>query len=521
MINRRMFLRQLGGGAAGLATMIWLPGCTGSGARQAVAGIHSPESQGVASQGLIDFHEAVNTSDLEFHSIMINRNGKLILEGWWEPFKKEYIHTLYSLSKSFTSTAVGMLYDDGKVKPSDKVISFFPDKLPAKVSDNLAAMSVHDLLTMHTGHTEDTMGKLRVGGDDWVKNFLALEVPAVPGTHFLYNTGATYMLSAIVQKVSGQNLMDFLTPRLFEPLGIVGADWEADPMGINVGGYGLRIRAQDILNFGQLYLQEGEWNGKRILSKEWVSEATRKQVNSQDNDSDWGQGYGYQFWRCKPGCYRGDGAFGQYCIVVPDKNAVIAITSETKDMAASMQLVWDHILPAMKDTPSLPDDAAAADKLRSMSAGLKLAIEGTSVATNRKDQVNGKTYQFAENSYNAQRVSFSFAGDQCEVTFEEDGKAIRFKSGAGAWVTDGEKPGNSLFALRGRTPVRTAISSHYYWSDPDTLVVTAKYVENAHHDVFTFVFSDDGLELRFGNSVSSFRGDADPRAPIRAALVDA
>jgi len=175
----------------------------------------------------------------------------------------------------------------------------------------------------------------------------------------------------------------------------------------------------------------------------------------------------------------------------------------------------------MKDTPSLPDDAAAADKLRSMSAGLKLAIEGTSVATNRKDQVNGKTYQFAENSYNAQRVSFSFAGDQCEVTFEEDGKAIRFKSGAGAWVTDGEKPGNSLFALRGRTPVRTAISSHYYWSDPDTLVVTAKYVENAHHDVFTFVFSDDGLELRFGNSVSSFRGDADPRAPIRAALVDA
>src|SRR5690606_36863081 len=122
--------RQLGGGAAGLATMIWLPGCTGSGARQAVAGINSPESQGVASQGLIDFQEVVNTSDLEFHSIMINRNGKLILEGWWEPFKKEYIHTLYSLSKSFTSTAVGMLYDDDKVKPSYKVISFFPDKLP-------------------------------------------------------------------------------------------------------------------------------------------------------------------------------------------------------------------------------------------------------------------------------------------------------------------------------------------------------------------------------------------------------
>jgi len=520
MITRRMFLRQLGGGAAGLATMVWLPGCAGT-AGEAVANIYSPESQGIASQGLIDFLEAVNTSDLEFHSIMINRNGKLVLEGWWEPFQKDYIHTLYSLSKSFTSTAVGMLYDDGKLTPADKVISFFPDKLPPKVSDNLAAMRVHDLLTMHTGHTEDTMGKLRAGGDDWVKAFLALEVPAAPGSVFLYNTGATYMLSAIVQKVSGQNLMDFLKPRLFDPLGIQGADWESDPLGINVGGYGLRIRTQDILNFGQLYLQEGEWNGKRLLSREWISEATKKQVNSQDNDSDWGQGYGYQFWRCKPGCYRGDGAFGQYCIVVPEKNAVIAITSETRDMGASMQLVWDHILPAMQDAPSLPEDAAAVEQLRAMTESLVLPITGTPVVTDRKDQVNGKTYQFADNPYKAQNVSFSFAGDMCDVTFVEDGKTIRFRSGEGAWVTDGEKPGNSLFALRGRTPVRTAISAHHHWEDADTLVVTAKYVENAHHDVFTFVFSDEGLELKFGNSVSLFRGDPDPRAAINAKLATA
>ena len=515
MINRRTFLRQLGGSAAGVATIVWLPGCAGK-ASEAVAGIYSPESQGIASQGLIDFLEAVNASDLEFHSIMINRNGKLVLEGWWEPFQKEYVHTLYSLSKSFTSTAVGMLYDDGKLKLDDKVISFFPDKLPSQVSDNLASMRVYDLLTMHTGHTEDTLGKLREGGDDWIKTFLSLDVPAAPGTHFLYNTGATYMLSAIVQKVSGQNVMNFLKPRLFEPLGIEGADWETDPHGINVGGYGLRIRTQDILNFGQLYLQQGEWKGNRLLSREWVSEATRKQVDSQDNDSDWGQGYGYQFWRCKPGCYRGDGAYGQYCIVVPEKNAVIAITSETRDMGASMQLVWDHILPAMGDTPSLPEDSAAKEKLTAMARSLILPLTKTSLATDRQEQVNGKTYQFADNTFKAERVSFSFAGDICEITVVEDGKTIQFRSGAGAWVTGGEKPGNSLFALRGRTPVKTAISSHYHWDDANTLVVTAKYVENAHHDVFTFAFSDQGLELNFGNSVSLFRDEPDPRAPISA-----
>ena len=221
---------------------------------------------------------------------MINRHGQTLLEGWWEPFRKEYIHALYSLSKSFTSTAIGLLHDEGNLSVEDRVVSFFPDKLPATVSDHLAAMRIYDLLTMHTGHDEDTMGRIASDGDDWVKTFLSLEVPKIPGTYFLYNTGATYMLSAIAQKISGQHLMDFLRPRLFEPLGVVGADWQEDPRGINFGGFGLRVRTPDILTFGQWYLQRGRWNGKQLLSSEWVAEATRKQVDSQDNDGDWGTG---------------------------------------------------------------------------------------------------------------------------------------------------------------------------------------------------------------------------------------
>jgi hypothetical protein len=405
-----------------------------------------------------------------------------------------------------------MLHDEGKISVDDKVISFFQDKLPATVSDNLAGMRVYDLLTMHTGHDADTMGRIRESGsNDWVKAFLELEVPQQPGSLFFYNTGATYMLSAIVQQVSGQNVMTYLQSRLLDPLGIVGADWEEDPHGINVGGYGMRVRTQDILNIGQLYLQKGIWEGKQLLSEKWIEDATKKQVNSQDNDGDWGQGYGYQFWRCKPGCYRGDGAFGQYCIVVPEKNAVIAITSETKDMGASMQLVWDHILPAMDDVESLPNDMGTNEKLTQLTSELSLPIVGELISDNIQSQVNGHSYTFGENPFNAKTVSFNFSDYTCTISFVEDSKTINVKSGLEQWVTaDNAKMGNTLFAIPGRTPKPTKFSSHYYWKDKNVLVMKVKYVENAHHDIFTFTFEDKGLKLSFDNSLSFQRPEQRP-----------
>lgn len=503
MIKRRKFIQQAGWSALGIGAMAYLPGCASRSINQA-GELASPESQGVDSQGLIDFFEAVEGSGLEFHSIMVNRNGRTILEGWWHPFRKEYVHALYSLSKSFTSTAIGMLYDEGRLSVQNRVISFFPDKLPASVSDNLASMRIYDLLTMHTGHEEDTMGRIWPSPDgDWVKAFLSLEVPRKPGTHFLYNTGATYMLSAIVQKLSGQKLIDFLRPRLFEPLDIRGFDWEEDPRGINVGGYGLRVRTQDILHFGQLYLQKGQWKGKQLLSADWVEEATSKQVDSQDNDGDWGQGYGYQFWRCKPGCYRGDGAHGQYCIVVPDKNAVIAITSETRDMGASMQLVWDHILPAMKGANEKPAEGVSYAKLRQISAQLSLPIDAGPAESPLASQLNGKTFFFKDNPFKAEKASFTFQADECEVVFVEDGKQIRLKSGLNRWITaDNKKEGNTLFPIPGRTPMPTKISSYCHWEGENALVMKLKYVENVHHDIFTFTFTDQEMKLSFDNSLS-------------------
>ena len=295
---------------------------------------------------------------------MLVRHGQVVAEGWWGPYAADEPHMLFSLSKSFTSTAVGLAVADGKLKVDDPVLGFFPDEAPAQPSANLKAMRVRDLLTMSTGHHDEEIRDFPYTGDESVvKNFLARPVSHKPGTFFLYNTPASYMLSAIVQKVTGQPVVDYLRPRLFEPLGIAAPTWEASKQGVSMGGFGLSVRTEDIARFGQLYLQKGMWQGKQLVPAAWVETATSRQMsNGSSPTSDWEQGYGYQFWRSRHGFYRGDGAHGQFCLILPQYDAVVAITSGTRDMASVMNLVWDRLVPALK-AGALPADGAAHRKL--------------------------------------------------------------------------------------------------------------------------------------------------------------
>ena len=334
----------------------------------------TPESQGVASSAVHGFLEAVEAGGFALHSLMLLRHGNVLAEGWWEPYRADLPHILFSLSKSFAATGAGLAIAEGRLSLDDSVLSFFPEEAPAEPSDNLRAMRVRHLLSMATGNDADTTGSLsRLGGDNWARGFLACPVEHAPGTHFVYNSGATYMVSAIVQKVTGERLLDYLTPRLLEPLGIEGATWDTCPRGIDIGGWGLKVRTEDIARFGQLYLQRGMWNGSRLLTEEWVEQATGFQVANGDNlESDWNQGYGFQFWRCRHWAYRGDGAFGQYCVVLPEQDAVVAITSGLKDMQAVLNLVWAHLLPAFGPAP-LPADPGALEVPQARLANLKVA----------------------------------------------------------------------------------------------------------------------------------------------------
>lgn len=222
----------------------------------------TPESQGISSAAIREFVEAADEQVQSMHSFMLVRHGKVVAEGWWAPEAADKPHILWSLSKSFTSTAVGLAVAEGKLDIDDKVLSFFPEDAPVEPSEKLKAMRVRDLLTMSTGHAAEPWWS---GDEVWTKRFFAEPVVHEPGSTFRYNTPATYMQSAIVQKVTGQTIVDYLTPRLFEPLGIQKPTWDKSPQGISIGGYGLYLKTEDIAKFGQLYLQKGTWNGKQLI----------------------------------------------------------------------------------------------------------------------------------------------------------------------------------------------------------------------------------------------------------------
>ncbi len=386
--------------------------------------------------------------------------------------------------------------------PSAAVLAFVDDAERRALG---LAMRVRYLLSMSTGHDQDTTGSLRAAADgDWVRAFLALPVEHAPGTHFVYNSGATYLVSAIVQKATGQTLLDFLGPRLFGPLGIAAPTWGNSPQGINVGGWGLSITTEDIARFGLLYLQGGEWGGTRLLPAAWVAEATSAQVaNGDDPDSDWAQGYGFQFWRCRHGAYRGDGAFGQFCVVLSAQEAVVAITAGSGDMSGLLGLVWEHLLPAL-GPGVLPADPAAQDALRRRLAALSLPAPAGEAASPHAAFVSGRTFAFetnaedehqtkADDEYQIETARWDFGPDGAAVTVRAAGVVHRIEAGASAW-----RRGTTTFGAEAARPV----GARGAWAAEDTYVLTAYFCETPYAVTLTACFTDGGVQLDIRQNVS-------------------
>jgi CubicO group peptidase (beta-lactamase class C family) len=452
----------------------------------------SPEALGIAPEGVAAFIEAVEKSVGGLHSFMLLRYGQVAAEGWWHPYAPQHPHMLFSLSKSFTSTAVGLAVSDGLLTVDDPVISFFPDELPSKVGDNLAAMRVRHLLTMSTGHDKDATGPSRSEpGGNWVRGFLTLPVERAPGSKFVYNSAATYMLSAIVQKRTGKTVLDYLKPRLFGPLGIEGPTWESCPRGINTGGWGLNIKTEDIARFGQLYLQKGKWNDKQLVPEKWIDEATGKQVSNGTGDtSDWAQGYGYQFWRCRHGAFRGDGAFGQYCVVMPQQDAVLAITSGIGNMQAVLVAVWDNLLPAMK-TGSSRAAGTSPELKRALSTLTVRAPEGKQ-SSPTAGRVSGRTYRFEANDQKMRSATFVFDVDRCRLTVSQEGGESRIDCKDGEWV-------KGVTSLNERP--RSKMAARGAWTDDDTYLIKLCHYETPFIDTITCKFSDDQVVVNIKANV--------------------
>ncbi len=321
----------------------------------------TPESLGVDPAAIRRLAETLD-GIRDVHSLMVVRHGHVVAEGWWHPFRRDEQHVMFSVSKTFTATAVGIAVAEGLLEVDDRVVDLLPDDAPPDPSDNLAAMRVRDLLTMASGHGTDTMNftlrNLGRPGARWARDILAAPVTYEPGTRFVYNTGATYLLSAILHRLTGERILDYLTPRLLKPLGIAGATWEQDPQGIDVGGYGLAITTEDLAAFGQLLLQRGEWEGHRLVPAEWVDAMSAAQVDNGPHDwVDWQRGYGYQVWRCRGEAYRADGAFGQFAVIWPEHDAVAVLTSGTAETNLELEAVFDVLADAFGEVPDGGDSA--------------------------------------------------------------------------------------------------------------------------------------------------------------------
>ena len=442
----------------------------------------SPERQGVSSQGLLDFVEAADSIDA-IHSFQLIRHGHVVAEGWWGPYGPGSNHELYSLSKSFTSTAVGLAITEGRLSIDDPVLKFFPDDAPAEPSANLRAMRVRDLLSMSTGHQDEPP---TAPDQISAKSFLATPVPHKPGTHFKYNTAATFMLSAIVQKVSGTTVRDFLEPRLFAPLGINQPVWNTNFQGVSLGGYGLRVRTEDIARFGLLYLNHGRWQGRQILPAFWVEAATSRQVSNGSNPaSDWDQGYGYQFWRCRHGAFRGDGAFGQYCVMMPEQDAVLAITSGVKDMQAVMNVIWDKLLPTMHPH-RLSADPANQRRLQTRLTGLTLRQPSGAATSPSLSRVAGRQYIFPANDQKLESIRLQPGADGSgwNLISRVDGIESQTPCGFRSWPRS-----RGLFGNYRDEPLAAAGA----WIADDTLEVKLCAYETPFYKTLKLRFEGDQL----------------------------
>jgi len=458
----------------------------------------SPEQQGISSEAILSFIETADEGIDALHSFMLVRHGHVVAEGWWAPYDAETPHIFFSLSKSFTSTAAGLAIHEGKLSLDDQVVKFFPEDAPPEPSENLRAMRVRDLLRMSTGHQSEPplwwASDPSLKGKTWTQIFFAHPVPFKPGTHFVYNSPASFMLSAIVQKATGMTVLDYLRPRLFEPLGFENPDWMASPEGISAGAFGLSGRTREIARFGQLYLQKGVWNGKQLIPASWVEQATALQTsNGSSPKSDWDQGYGYQFWRSRHNSYRGDGAFGQYCLVLPQQDAVVAITAGVRNMQTVMDLVWEKILPAMQPEP-LAEDSAALDRLTAKLDGLALRHPSGQPSAPMAAQVSDKWHEFPPNQRGIQAVSLDFTSEQPALLVRTSERESRTEIGIGAWPKSRGGFSNGLGQSLG-VSAQPLLAASGAWTSQDTFSVKLVLYETPFCSNLTFRF--DGERLLF------------------------
>ncbi len=454
----------------------------------------APESVGISSGALLSMLRKLNELD-SLNGIVLLRHGKVCMEGWWKPYCQDVPHGLFSLSKSLVSVAIGIAQGEKLLSLDDRLISFFPEHEKAVTDPKMNEITLRHLLTMTSGH--DVCAKEFMINDpegDWAHGFLASRLPRKPGEFFAYNSGATYMLAAVIFKRTGQNVREYLMPRFFEPLGIVPGIWETCPKGINCGGHGLFLKTEDIAKLAQLLLNHGKVNGKALIPEDYLAEATRKQSdNSMNQLPDWKCGYGYQFWVSRHG-YRGDGASGQYLIVLPQEDVAIAVNSCLADMGRILDVFWDALLPALQDAP-LPEDSRKHRALERFLASLAIPPARNAYPVTR---CSSARFEFESNAAGITACSVEFGEKECALTFfnETPLKTEQLRAGFGF---------HCMNTFRLSDVFSHPVAASAAWVSEDVLEIHAFCCDTTFRDVYRIDFNDPLTPLIRTSSCSTFR----------------
>lgn len=440
----------------------------------------APENVGISSKAIIDFLDSVEDKQINMHSFMLLRNGKVAAEGFYRPFDEMLLHNVFSVSKSVTSAAIGIAIGEGLLSLEDNIVDFFPEKLEGEVHKYTKMMKIKHLLAMATVHPRSTDTSM----DDWVKGFLNTPPSHIPGTIFAYDTTGTHTLCAILQKVSGMTVHEYLKSRLFDPIGIGEIQWESCPMGINKGGSGIKCTTEDLARFGQLYLQKGLWNGVSVLPEGWVELSTARHIDNSNTRMllDGHKGYGYQFWRSRHNSYTAYGMGGQLVVVIPEKNIVFACTANTLIYKDGQQLIldslWENIYPAINDN-QLNEDTAAYNELKERLENLSLVLPQGEVQSYTAEMVTKQIFKLDENILGYDACEFTFTDGISKLSLYNGDEKVDLNFGMNKWI-EGEDP---FFGLKS--------TSAATWVDPRTCVLNIQIFEELQMFILTCRFEEN------------------------------
>jgi CubicO group peptidase (beta-lactamase class C family) len=431
--------------------------------------------QGVDPAAVLAFVDAVDADPaVELHSLMVLRHGHVVAEGWWAPHTAQRTRLLYSLSKSFTSTALAFAISEGLVQLNDTAVSHFPEFADEITDQRSRSITLRDLASMASGHDHDMWQEaLARDPEEPVRGFLLLPPDQPPGTVFAYSQPCTYTLAAVIQSRAGARLSEYLSPRLFKPLGIGEVGWQCRPPGRELGFSGLFARTEDVAKLGQLYLQRGRWGERQLLPEGYVEEATsQRAATPKEEDVDWRQGYGYQFWMSRNG-FRGDGAFGQFCLVLPEQDAVVAMTGGTEATQALLNHVWESLLPGL-GVSGLVEDGQ--DDLEQRLQNLSLApVGGLPRPASWEDWASTQFMVTAGpggvSPSRLASVAIATINGGPQVTLDEPGNALTFSANCGRWSISEPRDANG-----DAVPVAASAG----WRSDQSLEIHAIFLETPH-----------------------------------------